>query len=84
MQLVSVTKRPFIVQLFVVSFFVILIVFGSSSKQTLPQDTTIFAVLNLLTAIAIGWVPILSGLAGKAKISDGDLFGRRIEKERFG
>jgi hypothetical protein len=47
-------KGPFIVWLFVVTYFAILILFGGSSKGTLPQEVTVSLVLNLL--IAMAWV----------------------------
>jgi len=45
-------KGPLIVWLFVTSYFAILIVFGGSSKGTLPQEITMLLVLNLITGMA--------------------------------
>jgi membrane protease YdiL (CAAX protease family) len=52
-------KGPFIVWLFVVTYFAIPILFGGSSKGTLPQEVPVSLVLNLLIAMALGWGGIL-------------------------
>lgn len=52
-------KGPFIVWLFVVSFFALSIMLSGSSRGTMPQDITISLVLILIESIAIGWGPIL-------------------------
>jgi len=52
-------KGPFIVWLFVVTYFAIPILFVGSSRGTLPQEVTVSLVLNLLIAIVSGCGGIL-------------------------
>jgi len=56
-------KGPFIVWLFITSYFAILIVFGGSSKGILPQEITMLLVLNLITGMAESYGVILVFLA---------------------
>jgi len=53
------TKGPFIVWLFVTSYFAISILFMGASKGSLPQDITMWLILNLFISMAIVWGAIL-------------------------
>jgi len=54
------TKGPFVVWIILILYVTIpKILFTGSSGRTLPQDVTIFLVLNLLISMAIDWGPII-------------------------
>ena len=72
-------KGPFIVWLFVVTYFAVPILFGGSSEGTLPQEVTVSLVLNLLIAMALGWGGILVFLVIFLVLWE----GRRSLKEIF-
>ena len=55
-------KGPFIVWLFVTSYFALSMVFSGSANGALPQNLTMPVVLNLLVAMARGWGVILAFL----------------------
>jgi hypothetical protein len=54
------TKGPFIVWIFLILYFTMpQILSRGSSANELPQDITISLVLSLLSAMLIGWGPII-------------------------